>query len=259
MKVNQNLSKSPLPKANSGWANEIDLDIQAVSAICPNCSILLVEANSVSLSNLGTAISKTANLAYVKSISNSYGTSNDYSQATNSAWNIAAANKRVFASSGDAGYQTSASFPASNTNVVAVGGTTLNIGSDGKRISESAWSGAGSGCSTSNAKPTWQVGLTSCSLKAVSDVSAVADPASGLTIYTIFKGRATYMTFGGTSLASPIVAAVQAMRGGYTPDAIKSSNYFEVSTGSNGSCGPALCSAVTLWDGPTGFGSIFSL
>ncbi|MDE2281351.1 MAG: hypothetical protein KGJ92_01100, partial [Actinomycetales bacterium] len=64
---------SSLPRNNSSWSEEISLDLDMVSAICPNCNIMLVEANSASLNDLGTAVDYAASNANV--VSNSYGAS----------------------------------------------------------------------------------------------------------------------------------------------------------------------------------------
>ena len=50
--VNQAGNASPLPRANGGWAQEISLDVDMASAVCPNCKILLVEANSNAFTDL---------------------------------------------------------------------------------------------------------------------------------------------------------------------------------------------------------------
>src|SRR5438132_3621175 len=70
-KVNQNGATSPLPAADAGWGQEIALDVEMVSATCPSCHILLVEANSPTYANLGTAENTAAHSA--NAVSNSYG------------------------------------------------------------------------------------------------------------------------------------------------------------------------------------------
>ncbi|HEX4726657.1 MAG TPA: hypothetical protein VH298_02610, partial [Jatrophihabitans sp.] len=71
-KVNQSGTAGPLPAANAGWAAEISLDLDMVSAACPLCSILLVEANTAYFSDLGTAEDTAVRLG-AKFVSNSYG------------------------------------------------------------------------------------------------------------------------------------------------------------------------------------------
>jgi subtilase family serine protease len=262
-KVNQTGGTS-LPSADSGWANEIDLDLQAVSAICPRCSILLLEASSTSLGNLGTAVTTASNTPHVLAISNSYGARELFSSSY-SAWNNAAAKGiAVTASTGDGGY--GVIFPSSSTYVIGVGGTTLAVDGAGVRSSETAWAGAGSGCSRWNAAPAWQTipGDPCGNYKAVADLSADADPSSGLAVYTTYSNSTGYWIFGGTSLSSPLIAALYAMQGGYGGSTqagqyawAAGTPYYDVTSGSNGSCKPSvLCTAGTGWDGPTGLGSI---
>ncbi len=183
-KTNQTGGTS-LPRADAGWSNEIDLDLQAASAVCPMCSILLLEATSTSVGNLAAAVTTASNTAHVVAISNSYGVSGDYPGSLAPAYdNAAKKGIAVTASAGDGGY--GAEFPASATNVIGVGGTTLAIDSNGVRTGETVWAGTGSGCSAYNAAPAWQSisGNPCAGEKAISDVSAVADPNSGLAIYT---------------------------------------------------------------------------
>ena len=273
-KVNQTGGTSPLPSANSGWSNEIDLDLQAASAVCPMCSLLLLEASSSSFSNLGTAATTASNTPHVLAISNSFGTQGDVAESAYPAWNNAAKTGiAVLAAAGDWGYGTS--FPASSTNVIGVGGTTLAVSSTtGARTGETAWSSTGSGCSSYNAAPSWQTnspiwqaqnlsGNPCGSMKAVSDLSADADPYSGLQVYTTYSGVTNWWIFGGTSLATPIMSALYAMQGGYSSEPAgayawaSTTPYYDVQSGSNGTCSPSImCNAGTGWDGPTGLGSI---
>jgi subtilase family serine protease len=253
-KVNQTGGTTP-PKADAGWATEISLDLDMVSAACPACNILLVEASSSSFANLGAAVNYAAGQG-VAAISNSYGGSDSSQLSAYDHPGIA-----ITASTGDAGYGVES--PASFKTVVAVGGTSLSKASTARGWTESAWSGAGSGCSTLNAKPTWQTSATQCSGKANADVSAVADPNTGVAVYdsTRYQGRAGWQVYGGTSASSPIVASVYAMGGnlsGYPASYTwaHASSLNDVTSGSNGSCSTAVwCTAGTGWDGPTGLGT----
>jgi Bacterial Ig-like domain (group 2) len=254
------------PAANSGWSNEIDLDLQAASAVCPMCSIVLLEASTASFANLATAVTTASNTPHVLAISNSYGSTGDASGASYPAWdNAAKKGFAVMASTGDGGY--GASFPASGTYVIAVGGTTLAVdGTTGARTGETAWSGAGSGCSAYNAAGSWQViaGSPCGTMKAMADLSADADPSSGLQVYTTYNGTTGWWIFGGTSLSSPLMGALYAMQGGYNATTLAgpyawaaTTPYYDVTSGSNGTCSvTVLCTAGTGWDGPTGRGSI---
>jgi subtilase family serine protease len=254
-KVNQNGGTS-YPRKNGGWAQEISLDLDMVSAACPTCHILLVEASSASFSNLAAAVTYAASVSGVKAISNSYGGSD--SNNISNYENAAAKGIAVTASTGDNGYGVEA--PASFTHVVAVGGTSLRR--SGSSWTETAWSGAGSGCSTHNAKPSWQ--STACgSQKANADVSAVADPNTGVAVYdsTAYQGLSGWLVFGGTSASSPIIASLYAQAGNFGTYAGQftwghTASLNDVTSGSNGTCSTAvLCNAGTGWDGPTGLGT----
>jgi subtilase family serine protease len=255
-KVSQTGSTSALPTTDAGWATEISLDLDMVSAACPACKILLVEATTASFANLGAAVNYAASQAGVVAISNSYG-GNDQSE-------LAAYNHpgiAITASTGDAGYGVES--PASFPHVVAVGGTSLKKSTNARGWTETAWSGAGSGCSTRNAKPSWQTSSTLCNGKANADVSAVADPYTGVSVYdsTPYQGASGWQVYGGTSASSPIVASVYAMSGntaGYPASYTwgHTSGLFDVTSGSNGHCRTKVwCNAGTGWDGPTGLGT----
>jgi len=254
-KVNQS-GGTAYPRKNGGWAQEISLDLDMVSAVCPNCHITLVEASSASFANLGAAVNEAASL-HPASISNSYGGS-DTSDASAPYYNHPGI--AVTASSGDSGY--GVQFPASSHYVTAVGGTSLTH--SGSSWSQSAWSGAGSGCSTLNTALTGQSGAnTGCAKRAEADVSAVADPNTGVAVYdsTAYQGLSGWLVFGGTSVSSPIIASVYALAGN---TASIDNNYpythtsalTDITTGSNGTCPTTQwCHAGTGWDGPTGLGT----
>ena len=239
-------------QANSGWAEEESLDVDMVSAICPNCKILLVEAASSSLANLATAEKyATAHADYV---SNSW-SGNEGTKTYDGDFNVSGV--AITAATGDNGYNSTAQWPAILPTVTAVGGTTL---SSYNPRTESAWSGAGSGCSKVYAKPSFQSGLnTGCSDRAQADTSAEADPNTGVAVYDTY-GTSGWLVFGGTSVATPIIASVFALAGNTSNnnDAYvysHASSLNDVTSGSNGSCGAPLCTAGKGWDGPTGLGS----
>ena len=254
--VNQN-GGSSLPRTDTGWDQEQALDLDMASAICPNCKILLVQASSSSFANLSAAVDYAASVAGVVAISNSYGGSeysgevNDQSHYNNPTTHGIA----VTVSSGDSGY--GAQFPAAALNVTAVGGTHLVIGSP-----ETAWSGAGSGCSKYIMKPTsgaWQVDK-GCAGRVIADVSAVADPNTGVAVYgPATRTRSGWLVFGGTSVAAPLIAGVYAISNGVVPTSTtysKAASLNDVTSGSNGSCGGTyLCTAMQGYDGPTGLGT----
>lgn len=247
------------PKTNVGWDQEQALDLDAVSAACPDCRIVLVQATSSSLTNLGKAENTAAAQAGVVAISNSYGGGDLSDRSYGSYYNHPGI--AVTASTGDGGYA-GASYPASSRYVVAVGGTSLTADTGTARgWTERAWSGAGSGCTTSNAAPTGQSSsVTHCSGRAIADISAVADPATGLAVYAPTSStKSSWAQYGGTSLSSPIVASVFAQSGqtsGYPSSYLyaATSGLNDVTSGSNGSCS-YWCTAQVGWDGPTGLGT----
>jgi subtilase family serine protease len=257
-KVSQTGSAA-LPAANGGWAQEISLDLDMVSATCGDCHILLVEATTPSFANLAAAVNWAAKQPGVVAISNSYGGSDSSSYA--SSYNHAGI--AVTASTGDSGY--GAQSPASLPGVVAVGGTSLSKAGTARGWTESAWNGAGSGCSRFNAKPAYQTTATKCTRKAMADVSAVADPNTGVAVYDsyAYQGASGWMVFGGTSASSPIIASVYALAHNLGANAAAGAtlwqhpgSLFDVTSGSNGTCSTKLwCTSVAGWDGPTGLGT----
>ncbi len=265
-KVNQNGATSPLPSGNTGWAGEISLDVDMVSAICPNCHIILVEASSAYLTDLGTAVNTAVSLG-AKFVSNSYGAPESGSENSYDSSYFHHPGVAITASTGDSDYD-GGSYPATSAYVTAVGGTSLTTAANSRGWSETVWNsisyteGTGSGCSQDVAKPAFQSGInTGCSRRAEADVSAVADPATGLAVYQTYGGSG-WAVYGGTSAASPIIASVYALAG--TPGASDIPNAYpyahtgnlnDVTSGSNGTCGAPLCTAGTGWDGPTGLGT----
>ncbi len=265
-KVNQNGVQGSYPANNQGWALEISLDLQMVSAVCPKCHILLVEASSASNTALYTSEDTAARLGATE-ISNSYGGSESASDPANNA-HFNHPGIAITVSSGDSGY--GVEYPSSSPYVTAVGGTTLSRASNARGWSETVWSGAGSGCSAYEAKPAWQTD-TGCGRRTVADVSAVADPNTGVSVYdsncnflnqlegNCFKG---WGVVGGTSVSSPIIASVYALAGNAASVSYGSFPYShasalnDVTSGSNGSCSPAyLCTGEPGYDGPTGLGT----
>jgi subtilase family serine protease len=256
-KINQNGQTSPLPASDPGWAGEISLDLDMVSAVCPQCHILLVEANSNN-DDLYTAINQAVTQG-AKFVSNSWGGDEFSGQTTIDNQFLNHPGVVITVSSGDNG--TGAEFPASSRFVTSVGGTSLNRSGNSRGWTESVWNGAGSGCSAFDSKPSWQTVTTNCSRRADADVSAVADPATGVAVFQTFGGNG-WAVYGGTSASAPIIASVYALAG--TPGAsdfpasypyAHPGSLFDVTSGSNGGCGAPICNAGTGWDGPTGLGT----
>ena len=276
-KVNQNgdtdMSLVPSAVAN-GWAGEIALDLDMVSAACPNCNILLVEANTNNWSDLGPAVNRAVLLGAV-AVSNSYGGPEWSGQSYYDTQYYNHPGVAITAATGDCGYNCSGVFkgttnprveyPAASPYVIAVGGTTLT-GSRSAGWTESAWGdgtgGAGSGCSLYESKPSWQHD-TGCSNRTQADVSAVADGQYGLAVY-VSGGWGAY---GGTSAASPIIAATFALAGSPAYGTYPASYLYgnsgalnDVIGGNNdvtlGTCSVTyLCNGVAGYDGPTGLGT----
>jgi len=288
--VNHTGASSPLPAFDAGWALEISLDVEAVHTICQDCKIILVEASSANLDDLAAATNKAASLG-VDVISNSYGVSEgtDSSHLQQADFNTYAPDYRhpgviVVASSGDDAFAGGTQFPADVNDVVAVGGTTLASDSgSGAYGNESVWfaptplpeSGAGSGCSMFETPQAWQSAAagwaaTGCgSHRGVADVSADADPNSGLFIWNTVSGACNtnpnnqtdpcWWVVGGTSLAAPIIAATFALADNLGVEAspyVHSAGLHDVTTGTNAdSCATTICMAAPGYDGPTGLGT----
>ena len=255
-KVNQS-GGTKYPKNDGGWSQEISLDLDMVSAICPNCHILLVEASAPSFVDLGKAVNTAVKLGATE-VSNSYGGGESSGETTYAAY-YNHPGVAITASAGDNGY--GAQVPAAYNTVTAVGGTSLNY-SNGVRT-ETAWNGTGSGCSAYIAKSTWQTDK-SCKFRTIADVSAVADPNTGVSVYDsyAYQGLKGWLVFGGTSVASPIIASVYALAGNAASVTYGSYPYShrtslnDVTSGSNGACGTSyLCNAKKGYDGPTGLGT----
>ncbi|MEV4438333.1 putative Ig domain-containing protein [Streptomyces sp. NPDC049577] len=262
-KVDQN-GGTNYPTADSGWAGEISLDVDMVSAVCPQCHILLVEANGATMEDLGAAVNRAVTMG-AKYVSNSYGGGEDSTDPTSDSAYFDHPGVAITVSSGDSGY--GVEYPAASRFVTAVGGTSLSRAGNSRGWSESVWGsgaggqGAGSGCSAYDAKPSWQRD-TGCAKRSVADVSAVADPATGLAVYDSYQAGG-WNVYGGTSASAPIIAAVYALAG--TPAAgsypasypyARTGALNDVTSGSNGSCSPSyLCTAGTGYDGPTGLGT----
>jgi Carboxypeptidase regulatory-like domain/Subtilase family len=241
---------------DAGWAAEISLDLDMVSAVCPSCRLLLVEADTPAARDLYAAEDEAVALG-ARFVSNSWGGNEapDELQADDAHFNHPGV--VITASTGDGGFP--GGYPAASRYVTAVGGTTLQRDPNTARgWTESAWRLAGSTCSPWEPAPAFQTqALTDCTNRAMADVSAVADPATGVAVYDGGWG-----VFGGTSVAAPIIAATYALAGapltGSYPNALPYQHadaLHDVTTGSNGNCGFRFCVAGTGWDGPTGLGT----
>ncbi|HEX3617451.1 MAG TPA: hypothetical protein VHU61_12980 [Solirubrobacteraceae bacterium] len=259
--LNEQGQSAPLPAADNNWAEEESMDVEAVSALCPNCKIDLVEANAADAEDLQATIT-----AAIAAGANQVSISGDGIYTQNPFTDFSSANVSIDVATGDNGALPTGedAYPAAEPYVTAVGGTTLSPASPGspnaRGINETAWNDSSAGCDMQEAPLPYQP-ASGCSGRSYADVSADADPSTGLTVYDSPAGG--WFDGGGTSLASPLVAAFQAITGvnGSTPQwaYADSANLNDPSTGVTGSCAgelAMLCSATRGYDGPTGVGSI---
>ncbi len=249
--------------ANAGWITETSLDLDMVSAICPYCHILLVQAKTAADSDLAAA-EQTAEQAPApfdpQQISNSWSWTSDFTHdLTFDDRSLA-----VVAATGDSGYNTFG-IPAELPWVTAVGGTSLPSASNARGFAEAAWSNTASGCANVFVKPTWQTD-SACPSRTLADLSADADVSTGALAYDSAVDHG-FFAAGGTSVATPIIAAYFALVGGGAGDGgaqwayTHASALNDITSGSDGSCTPPasdkyLCTAQAGYDGPTGEGSV---
>ncbi|HTU86697.1 MAG TPA: PKD domain-containing protein [Solirubrobacteraceae bacterium] len=271
-KVNENGQSSPLPAENASWQTEESLDLDAVSALCPNCHILLVEASTASWSDLDTAM-ETAYSMGADQISDSWTDqvpSDELSELESGPYAFPSPPVATVAATGDTGYVSPNPYgdvyPAAFPGVTAAGGTTIApaTGANVRGFGEAVWNdgegAGGSGCDVNVTKPSYQTD-TGCRGRSYSDISADADPETGLLVYDTAAGGWEYV--GGTSLATPLIAAYYAItqvddstpEWAYTDSGLLN----DITSGSNGTCPHHIlyiCNAGPGYDGPTGVGSI---
>jgi subtilase family serine protease len=261
----------------AGWGLEISLDIDAVHATCQSCHIELIEARSSSVEDLEQA-EQTAVESGAGEVTNSWGGPEPgETPATEAGSPFDHPGTVITASAGDDGYLSwdaeagergYADFPASSPHVVSVGGTRLSLGAGSSWRGETVWNGSGAGgggCSTVFGAQPWQQATADwasvgCgSKRAVADISADADPYTGLAVHDTspacrtryleggVEHTAHWCTIGGTSLASPMISAVFALAGGsggvpyptrtlYENAAAGHGSMHDVTVGSNGEC-----------------------
>jgi subtilase family serine protease len=274
IKVNQNGVAASYPAKNAGWALEISLDVETAHEICQNCKIVLVEANSSRGGDLDAAEDAAYKLGATE-ISNSWGTTGEYSgEVSENSSHFNHPGVAITVASGDNGYG-AFGFPAASPNVIDAGGTILTVTkqSDGTYswAGETTWSGTGSGCGKYFSAQSWQTLVadwpsTGCQgARGVADVAADADPNTGAAVYdtTRYQGLSGWYPVGGTSLASPLIAAVYALAGNAASQSYpaslpysNSTSLHDVTSGqSTGNCGTIMCNAAAGYDGPTGVGT----
>jgi hypothetical protein len=265
-KVNQRGQASPLPPSGvfTGWDLEATLDVSMISAACPHCRILVVEASTAAVGDLAATDATAARLG-AQVISNSYGTA-ETGFSTSFARDYEHRGHTFVVSSGDSGFGP-AFFPADLANVTAVGGTSLSRARDARGWSEQVWNSSGgsaasSACSAYMTRALWQHGAA-CSMRTTADVSAVA--------VNVAEFEPTYggwLSIAGTSVSAPLIAGIYGLAGnaatippGYAYR--HAAALFDVTTGNNDPAGTGgascdfdyLCTARKGYDAPTGLGT----
>jgi subtilase family serine protease len=265
--VNQHGKVSPAAPSGlgTGWDVETTLDVSMISAACPHCKIIVVQANSTLDSDLART-DDTAAAMGAQVITNSYGQrENGYIMTWRHAYEHPG--HMIVASTGDEGFD-SANFPSSLQTVTAVGGTMLARARNARGFTERVWNqpaifGAGSsGCSAYVRKPAWQHD-THCPGRTTADISAIA---ADIPIYN--KAWGGWLTVGGTSVASPFIAGVYGLAGNAAHITVRylyrhESDFFDITKGNNvlfgtpaRACGDDyLCVAKPGYDAPTGLGT----
>jgi hypothetical protein len=248
------------------WGLEISLDLDMVSAACPECHILLVEATNDENANLYAAEKEAASFEGTTEISNSWG-EEEYAEEATADTNFNHSGIPTTVAAGDSGY--GVQYPAASKDVISVGGTTLKKKAEGERgWEDSVWADSGGGCSRYESKPTWQTD-PGCLERTDNDVAAVANYSeSPVSVYDSYEyeeegigtGKLGWVLLGGTSVAAPLVAGIEAHASTTVRDegaeAFYRHSLFDVISGSNGVCQHTyLCEAEEGYDGPTGWGS----
>jgi hypothetical protein len=263
MQVNQT-GGSKLPQNDSGAALEESLDVDMVSANCPNCKIIYVEANAPNTADLMIEENTASTLSGVVAMSNSWGTTGVEVPYKNFRLAFNHPNRAVVASAGDSGYLVSS--PADYNTLTSAVGTTLSKGGSGRGWTESVWSGTGSGCSAIINPRVWQRKAefadkrAGCKKRVIGDIAYDANPGTGVAVYDSY-GYSGWIVVGGTSVSSPSEAALYALSGNQTsvPSALAYANrssFYDITSGTNGTCTPAwLCTAEVGFDAPSGVGS----
>jgi hypothetical protein len=202
---------------DAGWSLETALDVEWAHAMAPGANIVLVEAQPT-LNDLFSAVSFASHLSGVSVVSMSWGAAEFAGESSyDSLFTTPAGHNGVtfVASSGDSG---TTEYPSASPNVLSVGGTTLTVTSQGTYVSESPWSGSGTGTSPFESQPSFQAGAVSAAGlsstgRTTPDVSFAANPSAGVSVYDSvpYAGRAGWFTVGGTSVGAPAWAGLVAV------------------------------------------------
>jgi subtilase family serine protease len=230
--LNQDGQPTNLPSVDpsgvgvANWELEEELDVEWVHAIAPGARILLVEADSQSLSDLMAGVATAASQPGVSVVSMSWGFPEGQAvlASDEAAYDSYFTTPGVtfVASSGDYG-AADPQYPAFSPNVVAVGGTSLYLNADGSYQSETGWGyqsdslgtfiGSGGGLSLYEPEPAYQQGVQSTGSRTTPDVSLVADPLTGAWIADPYNttGDNPFQLVGGTSLSAPAWSGLMAL------------------------------------------------
>lgn len=225
LKVVNGNGTGTLPTTDAGWAGEISLDVEWAHAIAPGANILLVEANSSSLTDLMSAVNYARNAAGVSVVSMSWGGSeffgwngSEFTGQTqyDSYFTTPTGHQGVtfIAAAGDSGVYSGVQWPASSPNVVSVGGTSLYVADQsGTYYNETSWGGTSGGFSQVEYEPTYQMVVQNTGVRTSPDVAYNADPNTGFAVYDSVpdQGYSGWQVVGGTSAGSPQWAALIAI------------------------------------------------
>ncbi len=256
------------PAPDGGWAQEISIDTQWAHAVAPGAKIYLVEAASASSDDLFAAVALAKTLPGVRQISMSFGRTEAACSFVHYDGDLVQSGVTFFAAAGDTVAQRD--YPAESSNVVCVGGTTLQVASNGQWLGESVWNahdkqgdGTGSGPSRYEPRPRFQDRVASLvgAYRGACDIAADADPLTGVPVYDSFAygGYVDWITVGGTSVSCPIVAAIANVSGvAHTSSQDQNSTLYAGIGGPNFhdiTTGDAQFKALPGWDFPTGVGT----
>jgi subtilase family serine protease len=203
-------------QTDPGWAGEETLDVEWAHAIAPGASIAVVEVSpgttdDQQFNNILAAVRTASSTAGVSVVSMSWGYG-EFPGETSYDSNFTTTGVTFVASSGDDG---TIEWPATSSNVLAVGGTSLTLGAAGAYGSETGWSEAGGGVSTLVNEPTYQDAIQTTGNRSTPDVSFDADPNTGVSIYFIppdnTSGQGGWAVVGGTSVGAPAWAGIMAI------------------------------------------------
>jgi IPT/TIG domain/Regulator of chromosome condensation (RCC1) repeat len=265
-KVNQHGEERDYPPDESSWDGEAALDLDMVSAMCPECHVILAEGDEPTTADLEEAVEAAGRMGATE-ISNSYGGPENERELDAPAYDQPGV--MIFASAGDDGYDNhergweAPNFPAALSTVIAVGGTNLRKATNARGWEDTVWRDGGSGCSELVPKPPWQHD-SGCAKRISDDVAAVASCETPVSTY--MESGTGWELVCGTSVSSPLVAGIEAHAGAYArslpgADAFYDDpgGFFDVTSGSNGTCTPPeshayWCNAEEGYDGPTGNG-----